>query len=244
VAISLTAGNRYYIEALHKQGVGTDNLAVGWQLPDGTMERPIPGSRLSAAAAMENSVPLVSIDHPRDGETFNPPTNVSFNVTGSDSDGSIVKVEFFANSEKLGEDHTASFGTLYNYIWENIPPGTHTLTATATDNSGGVGTATPVTFTVTGEACTATGFITRDYWGNVSGSRVSDIPVHTTPTSTIEINIFEGPSGVGTNYASRIRGYICPPMTGDYTFWISSNDHSEIWISTVENDPSHKRLIA
>jgi hypothetical protein len=38
---------RYYIEALHKQGVGSDNLAVGWRLADGTFERPISGSRLS-----------------------------------------------------------------------------------------------------------------------------------------------------------------------------------------------------
>lgn len=45
--ISLTAGNRYYIEALQKEHQGGDNLAVGWQLPDAAMERPIPGARLS-----------------------------------------------------------------------------------------------------------------------------------------------------------------------------------------------------
>jgi fibronectin type 3 domain-containing protein len=50
-AITLTAGNKYYIEALHKEGVGGDNLTVGWQLPDGTYERPIPKSRLSAYPA-------------------------------------------------------------------------------------------------------------------------------------------------------------------------------------------------
>ncbi len=32
---------------MQKEGGGGDNLAVGWQLPDGTFERPIPGSRLS-----------------------------------------------------------------------------------------------------------------------------------------------------------------------------------------------------
>jgi hypothetical protein len=43
----LEAGKRYAIEALHKEGGGNDNLAVGWQLPDGTQERPIPGNRLA-----------------------------------------------------------------------------------------------------------------------------------------------------------------------------------------------------
>jgi hypothetical protein len=45
--IALVAGKRYYVEALHKEGVGGDHVAVGWQLPDGKQERPIPGNRLS-----------------------------------------------------------------------------------------------------------------------------------------------------------------------------------------------------
>ncbi|MEJ5237733.1 MAG: lamin tail domain-containing protein [Limisphaera sp.] len=43
--IPLTAGQRYYIEALMKEGWGGDNLAVRWQLPNGTIEEPIPASR-------------------------------------------------------------------------------------------------------------------------------------------------------------------------------------------------------
>ncbi|MCX5674282.1 MAG: lamin tail domain-containing protein, partial [Planctomycetota bacterium] len=46
-AIALQAGQRYYIEVLHKEGTGSDNLAVGWQLPGGTYERPIPATRIS-----------------------------------------------------------------------------------------------------------------------------------------------------------------------------------------------------
>jgi hypothetical protein len=46
--ITLTGGERYYIETLHKQASGGGNLAVGWQGPGitGDAERPIPGSRL------------------------------------------------------------------------------------------------------------------------------------------------------------------------------------------------------
>ena len=47
------AGKRYYFEALHREGGGGDNLAVGWQLPDATMERPIPGNRLSPATVLQ-----------------------------------------------------------------------------------------------------------------------------------------------------------------------------------------------
>ncbi|MFO1514339.1 MAG: PA14 domain-containing protein, partial [Verrucomicrobiota bacterium] len=45
-AIPLTAGQRYYVEALMKEGSGGDNLAVRWQLPNATIEEPIPASRL------------------------------------------------------------------------------------------------------------------------------------------------------------------------------------------------------
>ncbi|WP_299707730.1 PA14 domain-containing protein [uncultured Pontibacter sp.] len=54
--ITLEAGKRYYIEALMLQGGGGDNLAVGWQLPDGALERPIAGNRLSPITAVDGLV--------------------------------------------------------------------------------------------------------------------------------------------------------------------------------------------
>ncbi len=46
-AIRLQAGRRYLIEALHKEAGGDDHVEVGWRLPDGALERPIPGIHLS-----------------------------------------------------------------------------------------------------------------------------------------------------------------------------------------------------
>ena len=49
-AITLTAGQRYYVEALQKEGGGGDNLAVGWAKPGESTSAPsevIPGSVLS-----------------------------------------------------------------------------------------------------------------------------------------------------------------------------------------------------
>lgn len=46
--IPLVAGRRYYIEALMKEATGGDHLSVGWQLPNATLERPIPASRFVA----------------------------------------------------------------------------------------------------------------------------------------------------------------------------------------------------
>lgn len=91
--------------------------------------------------------------------------------------------------------------------------------------------------------CTASGTITREYWSGVQGARVSDIPLDREPASTGTLTLFEGPTNIGTNYGARIRGYICPPATGNYRFYISSNDHSELWLSS-NDDPSNKIRIA
>ncbi len=45
--ITLKAGQKYYIEAIQKEGGGGDNLAVQWQLPNGKVESPLPGKYLS-----------------------------------------------------------------------------------------------------------------------------------------------------------------------------------------------------
>lgn len=47
IDINMLANHKYYIEVLHKQGGGGDNVSVKWQLPGNITETPIPGSRLS-----------------------------------------------------------------------------------------------------------------------------------------------------------------------------------------------------
>jgi hypothetical protein len=54
--IRLEAGRCYYIEALHKQGVGDDSLAVAWEPPKGKREI-IPGSALSPFPQRPNESP-------------------------------------------------------------------------------------------------------------------------------------------------------------------------------------------
>jgi hypothetical protein len=44
--VVLRAGERYYLEVLHKQGEGRGHLSVGWKRPDGKIEKSIPGKQL------------------------------------------------------------------------------------------------------------------------------------------------------------------------------------------------------
>ena len=92
--------------------------------------------------------------------------------------------------------------------------------------------------------CAGLGAISREVWNNIGTSNfISDIPLATTPDIEDELNIFEIPVNAAEQYGTRLRGYICPPVTGDYTFWISSDDNGELWLSS-NNDPANKSLIA
>lgn len=91
--------------------------------------------------------------------------------------------------------------------------------------------------------CQATGTITREFWSDVPGHRINNIPVDTEPTSISSLTSFETPSNVGNNYAQRIRGYLCAPATGHYTFFIASDNDGELWLSSDE-EPANKRRIA
>ena len=47
-AIALDQSKRYYFEILHKEAGGADFCTVGWTLPSGRIERPIPGKHFRA----------------------------------------------------------------------------------------------------------------------------------------------------------------------------------------------------
>jgi signal transduction histidine kinase len=54
---------------------------------------------------------------------------------------------------------------------------------------------------------------------------------------------FEAPRNWGTYYLTCMRGYLHPPATGHYSFWIASDNSSELWLS-LGAEPSKARRIA
>jgi len=45
-----------------------------------------------------------------------------------------------------------------------------------------------------------------------------------------------------SNYAQHLRGWIVPPTTGSYQFWIASDDSSEFWLSTDATSTNATRV--
>ncbi|WP_051312935.1 Ig-like domain-containing protein [Sporocytophaga myxococcoides] len=91
-----------------------------------------------------NKLPSVSLTAPGNNTELvlaAPASNLSLTASASDTDGSIVKVEFYNGSTLLGTDNTSP----YVYTLATLSAGTYTITAKATDDKGGVSTSNAVT---------------------------------------------------------------------------------------------------
>ena len=91
------------------------------------------------------------------------------------------------------------------------------------------------------------GAIIREWWLGIGGTSVADLmsdPRHPNdPDGSELLDLFEGPTNWGNDYGSRLYGWLVAPESGEYTFWIASDDNSELWLSTDE-EPANVQLIA
>jgi len=86
---------------------------------------------------------------------------------------------------------------------------------------------------VAAQNCTASGTITREQYNlnNLSGKPL------VSALTLLEAN------NQSDYFTARILGYICPPQTGNYTFWISGDDATRLTLSPDDN-PANAQLIA
>jgi hypothetical protein len=121
-----------------------------------------------------NLPPSVSLVSPTNGASFLSKPNLVLAATASDSNGWVTAVQFFTNGASLGvvsnyclgafplqplvirESHRSVLPILpganlnrFQFVWTNVPSGSYTLTAVATDNAGLQSTSAAVNITVT-----------------------------------------------------------------------------------------------
>ncbi|MEM6764825.1 MAG: PA14 domain-containing protein [Bacteroidota bacterium] len=77
------------------------------------------------------------------------------------------------------------------------------------------------------------GFLTQEIWYNLDAEYdVSSIPVNVAPDETRTLTNFSITPDLEDYYGTRVRGYICPPVSGIYKLKIASDDNGELWLST------------
>lgn len=92
------------------------------------------------------------------------------------------------------------------------------------------------------------GSITREVFLDIGGESLRDLtnsPAYPDSPSFVETltDFFEAPTDQFDSYGQRIHGYLVPPVSGNYRFWIASDDNGALYLSTDES-PNQVRLIA
>jgi glucose/arabinose dehydrogenase len=177
----------------------------------------------AAVNVIVNALPSVSITSPASGASFSAPASITIQASASDSDGSVSKVEFFQGTTKLGEDTTSP----YSYAWSNVPAGTYSLTARATDNLGGVRTSTAVSITVTGAATPPSVVITSPANG-ASFTAPATITINANATDTdgtvTSVEFFHGTTRIGEDVTAPFSVTWMDVAAGSYTLTARATD--------------------
>ncbi|OON70225.1 hypothetical protein B0919_05680 [Hymenobacter sp. CRA2] len=185
------------------------------------------GERNSAAAPHQYTVgsacgttpapqaPTISLTSPAASSSFTAPATITLTASAADADGSVSRVEFYQGSTLLGTATAAP----YSYAWANVPAGTYSLTAKATDNSGLSTTSTAVAVTVSsggphGPAAYCGTATNGDFsWAAVtSGSDVTFTfhPLGATAGGNLAILYVNGPGYLMTRNAADDFTYTVP----------------------------------
>jgi len=113
---SLTPGATYYFVVTAYDTIGLQSA------PSNEVSLTVPN----------NIPPTVSLTSPQSGNTFPAASPINLTATASDSDGTVVKVEFYQGTNKVGESSSSP----YSAVWNNPPSGSFTMTALAYDDAG------------------------------------------------------------------------------------------------------------
>lgn len=98
--------------------------------------------------------------------------------------------------------------------------------------------------------------VPESYSGNLSFEQWKGMPYYSTE-ELVQDSRFYGEADLrrrvegsstgelpGIYHATRLRGYLVAPATGDYRFWLSSKNSANFYLSSVSGSKYHKRLIA
>ncbi len=220
----------------------------------------------------ENPRPDAAVAH-IDVEAAGGSDAVFFTVALTVETNSIVKIQRPSQSQRVALRQSAEFRVEIKsampvvYQWlhdgEAIPGATNDvlrLDPVAADHAGSyavrmtVADGGDVAFTESAPATLEVesgswlrGGVRMEFYADIPGRPVSNLVANAKfpnrPDSVKLLRSLEAPWNQGDNFGLRISGYLVPPITGEYVFYVASDDQSQLFLSPSE-DPAAKELIA
>jgi hypothetical protein len=97
-------------------------------------------------------------------------------------------------------------------------------------------------------AATAETGLRLETWLGIAGSDVANLLASPrypeAPDERVLLTAFEAPADRGSDFGTRAHALLLPPVSGDYRFWIASDDDSELWLGTDAHPASRRRIAA
>lgn len=80
------------------------------------------------------------------------------------------------------------------------------------------------------------GFVTAEFFNGINGTPVANLLnaqkfIDNAPDETRFLPNFDGPNGLRNNYGTRVTAWLVPPESGNYNFFIRSDDASQLYIN-------------
>ncbi len=156
---------------------------------------------------------------------------VSLQINASTGTGTL---SYTANVLPAGLSINASSGLINGNV--TAAPGTYQSTVFATAN----GQTSSVTFKwIILLPNLGSGQIAREWWTELAGVSVASLTSNAAypanPKGRDLTGSFETPSNWDDNMGQRVRGFLHVPVTGQYRFYIASDDQSSLRLSTSAN---------
>ncbi|MGB2821047.1 MAG: lamin tail domain-containing protein, partial [Phycisphaerae bacterium] len=217
--VTATILYRYKITAVNRDGYES--------APSGTLSIMIPG--IQYILAPDDRTVIAVFSEPVTSDSAETAVNYSLTgamVTAASLDPDGVTVMLTTSALQINTGYTLTVNNVETVSGNVIPPGLARFFIFHPEGSGTV---------------------LREYWTGIAGSEIGDLTGQPnypdSPSGDDYPTAFEAPINWADSYGTRIRGYVHPPLTGQYVFWIAADNTGQLFLSTDEN-PANKVLIA
>ena len=242
--VSLAAGQACYLEARMKQTSGGDHLSVAWQ--SANIPRQVIPGRFLAPYPMNyppHPAPVSATVH-RDAL---PDARIG-TVTVTDantSDHHLFTLEGGSGAFSINPD-TGILRVANPETLRTLPGTNLSLRATVVDSGAPpLSNSVSIPITLSAPGALSTPRIQQEMWTNIAGAALSDLTNISRfalgPDLLRPLTNFDTGINLGDAYGSRVRALVTPPASGAYTFFIASDETSQL---SLGSSPASAVVIA
>lgn len=205
-------------------------------------------------SSLPNAAPTVSLNAPSAGSTFTLPFTLTLSAAATDSDGTIIKVEFFDNGALLGETTTPSVPGTFTFPLTLTSSGPHALTARATDNQNSTADSAPVVIMVYNSNASPTVTLTAPTTGTAPAFLTLTAEATDSDGTITKVEFYDGSVLLGEVLEPSAANLFTFPLTlysiGTYTITAVATDNSGTpttstpVVVTVESGPALLPFVA